>query len=399
MQKPIYYLFAIVMIVFTACQSDTDNTQSASTNSTDKAATTTTQPSVTAPNNGKQIVVQSPMEADSETRVIDLNAMPQPQIKSVGNVAQPQATAKPKSQSNINIEAPAAPKPSAIKKALEATQKAKSQTVTPEPKPINIENTQPSVIGASATKATTPSPPPPSKKEQPKVEVTNATDLKIETKPTAQVFSHAPFDQLLKTNISSTGKVNYKAFKANQAALDNYIKGLASNPVQSSWSKNKKMAYWINAYNAFTIKLIVDNYPVSKITDLEGGKPWDKKWIKLGDKTYSLNNIENDILRPQFKDARIHFAVNCAAKSCPPILNRAWTESNLNSNFDRQAKAFINNGAFNNITADKVELSKIFEWYGEDFGDLITYLNKYSNTKINPSAKVTYMDYNWNLNE
>ena len=88
----------------------------------------------------------------------------------------------------------------------------------------------------------------------------------------------------------------------------------------------KKMAYWINVYNAFTIKMIVDNYPVSSITKLHGGKPWDVKWIELGEKKYSLNEIEHNILRPQFKDARIHFAVNCAAQSCPPILNKAWTE-------------------------------------------------------------------------
>ena len=104
-------------------------------------------------------------------------------------------------------------------------------------------------------------------------------------------------------------------------------------------------------------------------------------------------------MRPTYKDARIHFAVNCAAKSCPPILNHAWTEKNLNSYLEKQTKLFINNPKVNNISADKVVLSKIFEWYGEDFGDLISYLNKYSKTKINPGAEITFMEYEWALNE
>ena len=211
--------------------------------------------------------------------------------------------------------------------------------------------------------------------------------------------SHEAWDQLLKTYVDSKGDVNYAGFKANVGKLNAYLKTLADNPVQTSWSRNEKMAYWINAYNAFTIKLIVDNYPVSSITKLKGGKPWDAKWIKLGAKTYSLNNIENDILRPTYKDARIHFAVNCAAASCPPLLNRAWTASNLNANFEKQAKAFINNTAYNKVSSSKVQVSKIFEWYKGDFGNLISYLNKYSNTKINTNAKVEFLEYDWALNK
>jgi len=247
-----------------------------------------------------------------------------------------------------------------------------------------------------APKVEVPTTRPPTPKEEPKIEEPIKEEPKAPTKPP---FSHDTWDQLLRKNVSSSGKVNYKAFKANKAALEAYIKLLQDNPLQNSWSRSKKMAYWINAYNAFTVKLIVDNYPLSSITKLDGGKPWDKKWIKLGSKTYSLNNIENDILRPQYKDARIHFAVNCAAKSCPTLLNRAWTASNLESNFEKQAKAFINNASFNKIDEKNIEVSKIFEWYAVDFGDLIAYLNKYSSTKIKSNAKINYMEYNWNLNE
>ena len=238
----------------------------------------------------------------------------------------------------------------------------------------------------------------PKRKEEKIVAETSTTTPKAQ-KVVLKQFNHDAWDQLLRANVSATGKVNYKGFKAQQAKLDAYLKQLADNPVQAAWSKNEKMAYWINAYNAFTIKLIVDNYPVKSIMDLHGGKPWDVKWIKLGTKTYSLNNIEHDILRPKYKDARIHFAVNCAAKSCPPVLNRAWTAANLNSNFQKQATSFINNSSFNKIAADKIQVSKIFEWYAVDFGNLINYLNKYSSTKINAGAKIEYLEYNWSLNE
>ncbi|MFT6358233.1 MAG: hypothetical protein ACJAYJ_002454 [Saprospiraceae bacterium] len=223
-------------------------------------------------------------------------------------------------------------------------------------------------------------------------------DSKVDA-PKNIVPNHSAWNDLLEKNVSAAGKVNYKGFKAQKTVLQNYLDELAANPPTNSWGRKEAMSYWINAYNAFTVKLIVDNYPLKSITDLEGGKPWDKKWIKLGGKTYSLNNIENDILRPKYKDARIHFAVNCAAISCPPILNKAWTASNLNANFNRQAKAFINNPKFNKTSADAVEISKIFDWYAADFDDIITYLNKYSTTKINAGAKVSYMEYDWALNE
>jgi uncharacterized protein DUF547 len=215
----------------------------------------------------------------------------------------------------------------------------------------------------------------------------------------ASIFSHEAFDQLLKKYVSAKGAVNYSGFKSEESKLDTYLKSLEENPPTNDWSKNKKMAYWINLYNAATIKLILKNHPVSSITKLHGGKPWDVSWVKSGNKTYSLNNIENDILRPIYKDARIHFAVNCAAKSCPPLLNSAWTESNLSQNLEQQTRNFINNAKQNKITANSVEISKIFEWYAVDFGNIVDFLNKYANLKINSGAKVTYKEYNWDLNK
>ena len=123
-----------------------------------------------------------------------------------------------------------------------------------------------------------------------------------------------------------------------------------------------------------------------------------KNGLKLGSKTLSLNDIENEIIRPTFKEPRIHFAVNCAAKSCPPLLNKAWTASNLEANLEKQTKAFINNSKYNTISSGSAQVSKIFEWYAVDFGDLRTYLNKYSNTKLSSSASINFAEYDWQLN-
>ncbi len=212
------------------------------------------------------------------------------------------------------------------------------------------------------------------------------------------VPDHNLFDILLKEYVSNDGNVNYSGLKKVEGKLEEYLNNLSSHPVEDSWTKNEKLAYWINAYNAFTIKLILKNYPVKSIMDINNGKAWDLKWIKLGSKTYSLNQIENDIIRPQFKEPRIHFAVNCAAESCPPISNRAYTASNLESMLEKNAKNFITNSKYNSISEKNIEVSRIFDWYGADFGNLIDYLNKYAETSIKSSAKVKFKEYDWSLN-
>ncbi len=211
--------------------------------------------------------------------------------------------------------------------------------------------------------------------------------------------SHTIFDSLLQKYVTATGQVNYKGLKANKTVLVAYCDSLSIHTPQDDWSRSEKMAYWINAYNAFTIKLIVDNYPTTSILKFDGGKTWDVKRIALGGKKYSLNMIENEILRPQFKDPRIHFAVNCAAKSCPPIYNRAYTAENLEATLEARAKSFLNNSAYNTITGNKATVSKIFDWYGVDFGDLKAFLNKYADTQLRPGATVQFNEYNWDLNE
>ncbi|MEN8793821.1 MAG: DUF547 domain-containing protein [Flavobacteriales bacterium] len=236
-----------------------------------------------------------------------------------------------------------------------------------------------------------------------KDEVEVITEMEAPEKPQVKAEIHKTWDDLTRKHISSSGKVNYAGFKADNDEIVKYIKELQSyHKDLSSWGKNKRLAYWINVYNVVTVKLIVDNYPVKSIQDLHGGKPWDQKLINLGGTSYTLNVIENKIIRPKFNEPRIHFAVNCAANSCPKILNIAWTEDNIQRYLTKQTKAFIANTTQNTIGESELVLSNIFNWYKADFGtsneNVIKFINKYSDIQVKPDAVVTYNDYDWSLN-
>ena len=218
------------------------------------------------------------------------------------------------------------------------------------------------------------------------------------TEMQAQSFDHSTWDALLKENVSAAGTVNYQALKSKEDRLDLYLKYLSTRVPGKETPRAEAMAYWINAYNAFTIKLILNNYPVASIMNLHGGKAWDVKWIELAGNSYSLNQIEHDILRKKYPDPRIHFAVNCAAVSCPPLMNRAWTADNLESALERQTSFFINDSKYNQIEESKVRLSKIFEWYKQDFGDLLSFVRTYSKQDVGEKAKVKFNEYDWKLN-
>ena len=218
--------------------------------------------------------------------------------------------------------------------------------------------------------------------------------------PSIAYPTHEVFDVLLKQYVNDKGQVDYAGLKSRRTALDKYLQQLENNAPDSSWPDDEVMAYWINAYNAYTLKLIVDNYPTKSIKELKGGKPWDAKWINIGGKSYSLNNIEHDILRKRFDDARIHAVVNCAAASCPPLWNRAFTADNLESALETRTRNWINNPAYNKISASSAQLSKLFDWYGEDFGDKVKFLNQYyKGGRVMNSASIGYLDYDWALNE
>ncbi len=216
---------------------------------------------------------------------------------------------------------------------------------------------------------------------------------------TTETTGHELFSDLLRQYVDREGRVDYQGLKSKSRQLDEYLAILRNNPPEASWNRNRQLAYWINAYNAFTIRLILDHYPVGSITDIDKGKPWDTQWIRLGGNTYSLNEIEHEIIRPQFNDPRIHFAVNCAARSCPPLANEAFTEKNLDSLLEQRTSEFINNPSFNILKPAEASVSKIFEWYAGDFGDLVIFLNKYAKTKLNAGARISFKEYDWKLNE
>lgn len=233
---------------------------------------------------------------------------------------------------------------------------------------------------------------------QPTKEVNS--DLTSTTANSAINVDHSQWDKLLKKYVNNEGLVDYKGFKNDSAKLDAYLKMLAEQNPTNNWSVQELLAYYINIYNAATVKLITENYPVKSIKDIDGN--WTKGRVAIGDKELSLGGIENGILR-KMNEPRIHFAINCASISCPKLINEAYTAGKINEQLDRAAKNFINSDE-NDISASNVKLSSIFDWYQKDFTingeqDVIGYINQFSNTKIKPSATLSYKTYNWNLNE
>jgi hypothetical protein len=220
--------------------------------------------------------------------------------------------------------------------------------------------------------------------------------------------SHQQWDKLVKKHVNKNGLADYKGFKNDQSELDSYLKLLSTNGPESSWSANEQKAYWLNAYNAFTVSLILQHYPLKSIKDIGAAikipfvnTPWDIKFITIKGQKYDLNNIEHGILR-KMGDPRVHFAINCASMSCPALRNEAYTAAKLDAQLDDAGRNFLRDKSKNRITTDKAELSKIFSWFRGDFtkkGSLADFLNRYSAIKINDNTKISSLDYNWNLNE
>lgn len=211
---------------------------------------------------------------------------------------------------------------------------------------------------------------------------------------------HKNWDVLLKKHVDANGFVAYNNFLKDQEQLTNYLNHLSINVPDDSWEQQEQLAYYINLYNAATIDLILNNYPVKSIKEIK--TPWKTSNIKMGDNYYSLGDIEHKILR-EMKEPRIHFAINCASFSCPKLLNEAFVGSKVEEQLERVTVDFINSSE-NDISPENPKLSKIFKWYKKDFiekgeQDLIAYINKYSTVKIEANTKVEYKDYNWNLNE
>ncbi len=215
----------------------------------------------------------------------------------------------------------------------------------------------------------------------------------------AEAFDHSVLNNLLQKHVSAQGNVNYTGFKSDRNTFRNYISSLGNIMPNDTWTKEDKLAYWINAYNALTIDLILRNPSVKNIKDIKD--PWDQRLWKLGGKWYNLNQIEHEILR-KMNEPRIHFAIVCASISCPKLQNTAFTALDLESQLTNATKDFLSDTSKNNISRNSIKLSKIFKWFLKDFKQnqsLVDFLNKYSDIDIMQNASKSYKDYNWNLND
>jgi len=221
---------------------------------------------------------------------------------------------------------------------------------------------------------------------------------------------HSIWSELVGNHVSA-GVVDYQAMKKTESRLDEYLAILdATDPEQLP--EVERLAFYINAYNAYTVKLILVNFedgkPVKSIRDIGGffSGPWDIKLCRIGGKVYTLDNIEHDIIRPTFKEPRVHFAVNCASQSCPPLISEAYVGSRLEDQLQANTIAFINNAEFNRLDGSTLYVSKIFKWFSEDFNDdVVSFFRKYAQGDLQSSLpeggsdiSVKYLDYDWSLN-
>ncbi|WP_347924157.1 DUF547 domain-containing protein [Pontimicrobium sp. SW4] len=213
---------------------------------------------------------------------------------------------------------------------------------------------------------------------------------------------HLLWDELLQKHVSDDGNVNYKSFKTEHKKLLGYIKVLGlfhSNDIFKTISKEEKLAFWINAYNALTVDLIIRNYPIKSIKDIKN--PWKQRLWKPANLNYNLDEIEHDILR-KMNEPRIHFAIVCASYSCPKLQNKAFTAEGLEKQLTTATKEFLADTNRNEISENSIKISKIFDWFSKDFtknGSLIDFLNLYTDINISPNTKKRYKDYNWALND
>ncbi len=218
---------------------------------------------------------------------------------------------------------------------------------------------------------------------------------------------HGIYAELLAMYVQN-GVVNYAGFKKDEKKLDRYLEIFEFTDVHKL-SRDEQMAFYINAYNAWTIKLILSGYPeVESIKDLGGffSGPWKKKFVRLNGSIVTLDHVEHEILRPTYKDPRIHFAVNCASKGCPPLIAEPYDGIRLDEQLDRSTRAFINDPKKNYLAGDQLYVTSIFKWFSEDFNDdVIGFFIKYADEPLKKQIqarqdqiKVKYLDYDWSLN-
>ncbi len=226
---------------------------------------------------------------------------------------------------------------------------------------------------------------------------------------------HVLFDSVLRTYVAE-GQVRYGDLAADRGGLDSYLAGLASvTPEElAAFDRPQAMAFWINAYNAATLALILDNGPLDSIRDIE--EPWDRPTFSLAGQEVSLNHVEHEILRKQYPDARLHMVLVCAARSCPKLQSWAYVGASLETQMDEASRGFLTDIERNRFDAGGKVLhaSRIFEWYGGDFvaqyaqrggggdeqaairGFFASYLS--DEAVASPDVRIEWLEYDWALN-
>ena len=231
---------------------------------------------------------------------------------------------------------------------------------------------------------------------------------------------HLLFTQILNDYVH-TGLVDYTKLKDDKR-LDEYLVQLENTNPDNLLTDEDKLAFWINAYNAFTLKFILEEYPVESINDLHWGglylgtllgtTVWDDEKILINGTKLSLNNIEHDIARKKINEERVHFAMVCASLGCPSLRNEAFEGYKLNKQLNEQARIFFNDETKNNFNINKrtAYLSKILDWYSSDFGKddqgILLYISQFLDSDIaddiernSPQWEIDHLSYNWDLNE
>ena len=215
-------------------------------------------------------------------------------------------------------------------------------------------------------------------------------------------------------NAAGVALVDYRAVTAaDRQALDDYLQQLSSTPVDSL-SRPEQFAYWANFYNALTVKVILDHYPVDSIRDIDispglfSNGPWGAKLVTVAGEALSLDDIEHRILRPIWQDPRIHYAVNCAAIGCPNLLPRALRPATLEADLETAARAYVNDPRGARVDADgDLVVSSIYDWFEEDFGGseigVLAHLRQYAEGPLADAlagrTRIDGDDYDWSLNQ
>ncbi|MBI1903709.1 MAG: VTT domain-containing protein [Planctomycetia bacterium] len=229
-----------------------------------------------------------------------------------------------------------------------------------------------------------------------------------EEKPDGPTFDHATLDDLLKSHVDEDGWVDYQGLKQDAVKLDAYIQRVANAPFDEM-GRNQKLALLLNAYNAFTLRLILDYYAVPSIQAIPADQRWDDVRWQVGSHTWSLYQIENEQIRPKFKEPRIHFALVCAAVGCPRLRDEAYRADRMDQQLEDQSLYVHGHGRWFQFDPDQdvVRLTRLYLWYGGDFkqvaGSVLSYAARYSpelkralDTGSNP--RIEWLPYGWALN-